>query len=388
MARLLPWDYGVRNLARVPARSALGAAGAALVVLLVLAAASFVRGMGRSLVGSGDPRNAVLLGAGSEESVERSEIAPAAASIAAASIPRIATAGGQPLASPEIHVALAVKLAEGDASAPLANFRGVTGAAFLVHRAVRVVEGRAPGPGELLAGRLAAARMGVADAELAVGEDLWIDGRRWRVVGRMEAPGSVIDAEIWCGLEDLRVATKRDTISCAVLALEDAADFADVETFARMRTDLELAALRETDYYASVLAFYGPVRAMVWATALLVAMGAFLGGLNTTYVAFAARVREFATLQTLGFPRRAIVASLVQESVLQAAAGGIVATLAAILVLDGQAVRISMGAFGLVVDETVVALGLGAALAMGIVGTIPPAVRCLKRPVAEALRAI
>ena len=39
--RLLPWDYGVRNLARSPVRLALSLAGAALVVLLVLAAGAY-----------------------------------------------------------------------------------------------------------------------------------------------------------------------------------------------------------------------------------------------------------------------------------------------------------------------------------------------------------
>ena len=43
--------------------------------------------------------------------------------------------------------------------------------------------------------------------------------------------------------------------------------------------------------------------------------------------------------------------------------------------------------FGLVVDEAVVAAGLAAALAMGVVGTFPPALRCLSRPVASSLRA-
>lgn len=387
MARLLPWDYGVRNLGRSPTRTALGVAGAALVVLLVLAATAFVRGMGRSLVGSGDPRNVILLGAGSEESVERSEIQPVAAGIAA-SLPGVAALGGAPLASPEIHAALAVHTSPDDARVLLANFRGVTDAAFLVHRGVRIVEGAAPGPGEVLVGGLAAARMGVAAEELSVGRELWLDGRPWRIAGTMEAPGSVVEAEVWCGLEDLRVATRRDTVSCIVLTLTDADGFADVETFTRLRTDLELTALRETEYYGQVLAFYAPVRAMVWLTAGLVAFGAFLGGLNTAYAAFAARVREFATLQTLGYPRRAVVVSLVQESVLQAAAGGVLATALGALLLDGRAVRISMGAFGLVVDATAVAVALGAALAMGVVGTVPPALRCLRRPVADALRAV
>jgi predicted lysophospholipase L1 biosynthesis ABC-type transport system permease subunit len=64
---------------------------------------------------------------------------------------------------------------------------------------------------------------------------------------------------------------------------------------------------------------------MVWATAALIAMGGLFGGLNTMYAAFAARVRELGTLQTLGFPRRAIAVSFLQESLLATAAGGLAA---------------------------------------------------------------
>ena len=59
----------------------------------------------------------------------------------------------------------------------------------------------------------------------------------------------------------------------------------------------------------------------------------------------------------------------------------------ALSLLDGIAVRISMGAFGLVVDGPVMALGLGAGLALGVVGALPPAWRCLNMPVASALKA-
>ena len=69
--RTLPVDYEVRNLGRSPVRLALSLVGSALVVLLAIAAAAFVRGMGHSLVSSGSERNVILLGAGSEESVER-----------------------------------------------------------------------------------------------------------------------------------------------------------------------------------------------------------------------------------------------------------------------------------------------------------------------------
>ncbi|MCZ7648310.1 MAG: ABC transporter permease [Planctomycetota bacterium] len=386
MLRLLPWEYAVRNLGRAPTRLALTVGGSALVVLLVLAAAAFVRGMKRSLQVSGNPRNVVLLGAGSEESVERSEILAGADGIVAASVRGIKTRLGVPYVSPEVHMASLLKTAPGEEGGYMAMLRGVRPAAFLVHDQVRVVEGRLPGPDELLVGRLAGARMGLDDARLAVGQKLWLDHRAWTISGRFEAPGTVMEAEIWCDLRELQIAAKRDNLSCVVLTL-DTAEFADVDVFSKQRLDLELVALHETDYYAKLTEFYRPVQVVVWISALLIALGGFFGGLNTMYAAFAARVREMGSLQTLGYSRRAIVTSMVQESTLATLAGALLAAAAGLVFLDGLAVRFSMGAFGLVLDAPVLALGLLAGLVLGIVGALPPAWHCLRPAIPEALKA-
>jgi ABC-type antimicrobial peptide transport system permease subunit len=47
-----------------------------------------------------------------------------------------------------------------------------------------------------------------------------------------------------------------------------------------------------------------------------------------------------------------------------------------------------MGAFGLTLDSTVVGLALLAGLSLGIVGALPPAWRCLRPPIAEALKSV
>lgn len=384
--RTLPWEYGIRNLGRSPGRLALGVLGSGLVVLLVLAALAFVRGMGASLAGSGGASNVILLGAGSQESVERSEVKPGVAGIAAGSIPGIRERSGVPYVSPEIHVASLVRLAEDGDRTYLVNFRGVEPTAFLVHDQVRIVEGRAPGVGEVLVGKLAAVRMGVPDERLAVGRKIVLDENEWTVSGRFEAPGTVMEAEIWCQLSDLKIATRHENLSCVVLTFDEGEDLSEAEIFTQRRLDLELVSLRESDYYGKVDAFYAPVRAMVWITAILVAAGAFFGGLNTLYAAFSARVAELGTLQAIGFSRGALLASLVQEAVLTSAAGSLLAAAVALLALDGLAVRISMGAFGLRVDGPVMAAGLATGLVLGVVGTIPPAWRCLGMPLSGALK--
>jgi putative ABC transport system permease protein len=387
--RGLPFEYAVRNMTRNPVRLLLSAGGCGLVVLLVMAAGGFVSGMQRSLRTSGAANNVMLIGAGSEESVERSEIPMRTTGIAASGIRGVQRIAGVDAVSPEVHVAIPV-ISNGDAEADAANmiFRGVTPAAFLVHREARVTAGRFPATGgdEIALGVLAARGLGWERVEDAIGEELVVDDRPFTVVGLLEADGGVIEGEIWMPVSDLVIVTKRDTLSCVVVRL-DSENITSAAGFAATRLDLELVAIRESDYYAALAAFFTPIRLMVIVTAILVATGGVIGGLNTTYAAFASRVREIGTLQTLGYTRPAIVRSLVLESVLTASIGGLVAAAIGMLVLDQVTIRFSMGVFGLAIGPGVLVSSLLAGLLLGVLGAFVPAIRCLRLPVPEALRA-
>lgn len=391
MARFLPIEYAARNLGRSRVRLALIVAGSMLLVLTTLVAAAFVRGMDQSLRATGGAHNVILLGAGSEESIERSEVSSAAAGIVGASLAGIREAAGVLYVSPEVHVQLPVAQHDERASGPMVLVRGVTPNALLVHDNVRITAGRFPSPGrdEIMVGSTVATRVGIDEATLGLDETVTLDGRPWTVVGRFAAPGTVIDAEIWMPRSDLKEATKRDQDSCVVITLDPSeAEFADVAMFASIRLDLELAAVAEQKYYERLSSFFAPIRAVVWITAAIIGIGGFLGGLNTTYAAFASRVRELGTLQSIGFRRVAIAWSLVQESMIATAAGSLLACAVGLFALDGIAVRFSMGAFGLMVDAVAVALALGVGLSLGLLGAIPPAVRCLRLPIAVALKSV
>jgi putative ABC transport system permease protein len=389
LIRQLPLDYALRNLARSRTRLAATLLGAALVVLLVLAAAGFVRGMHLTLSRHRSLHdNIILLGTGSEESVERSQIDAGVAGQAAASIPGLRSEHGIVFASPEIHAALPLRADKDDPTERQAVLRGVRPVALLVHPEIEITQGRPPAAGadEIMLGALAGARLGLPDSRLSVGRTLWFDNRPWTISGRFTAPNTVMDAEIWIPLTDLQIATKREnTLSCVILT-PDTASFADADLFAKSRLDLEIAAMRESDYYASIGAFFRPIRVMILVTAGLVATGGVLGGLNTMYASFASRIREVGMLQALGYTRRAIVTSLTEESVFIAACGALIACAVALLLLDGLAVRFSMGAFALTIDPPVLLIGLATGLAVGLIGAIPPAVRCLRLPIAAALR--
>lgn len=387
--RQLPFRYAFRNLGRSRVRLFASLLGSTLVVLLVLASGGFVRGMQRTLVQNHTlSDNIMIMGTGSEEGVERSQIDASVAGIAGSSIPGIKQRAGVLFVSPEIHAALPVRQAAQSATDHPAVMRGVRREALLVHPEVEIIQGRPPRQGmdELMVGQLAATRLGLPDDRLAVGQTLHFDDRDWTIVGRFSAPNTVMNAEIWIPLTDLQIATNRESsLSCVVLTLEDAT-FADADLFAKSRLDLEITAMRERAYYASIAAFYAPIRVMIILTAALIATGGILGGLNTMYAAFAARVREVGMLQALGYTRAAIVINLTEESLFAAACGALIGAGLGLLLLNGLAVRFSMGAFTLTVDAPVLLTGVLAGLVVGLIGAIPPTIRCLRLPIAEALK--
>jgi ABC-type antimicrobial peptide transport system permease subunit len=95
-----------------------------------------------------------------------------------------------------------------------------------------------------------------------------------------------------------------------------------------------------------------------------------------------------ASLQTIGFARRALLVSLIQEGILLAAAASLVAAAAALLFVNNAAVRFTMGAFSLRIDEVALLVGCGIGLLLGVLGSIPPAIRALRMPIVDSLKAI
>ena len=381
---MLPFNYAVWNLFRSKTRLLQTIGGSALVVLLVMAAVAINAGMKRVLSASGSPHNVILVGAGSEESIQRSEVPETTAGIAEAAVPGIHESLGVRAVSNEIHYMNFTEL-EGGVKKQ-AMFRGVTPQALRVHPEVRVIEGGFPSAGQVMAGRLAWRKLGLTEGDLKPGKSITLDGQQLAISGIFAAPGTVLESEIWATLGDLRVLAKRETVSCVVLRLENPDDFSEADLFAKQRLDLELSALRESDYYARLSTFFKPLRAMTWITAGLIAAGALFGGINTLYAAFASRVREMATLQAIGFGRGSLVASLIQESTLACLTGALLASVIAVLLLDGRTIPFSIGAFTLEVSPGVAVSGVLTGLLLGLIGALPPAIRCLKPALPTALR--
>jgi ABC-type lipoprotein release transport system permease subunit len=383
---MLPWEYGVRNLFRRPLRTALTLVALATVVMLILVLVGFIRGLQRSLAISGDPQVVLVYSVNSEENLENSSIAARTPTLLTASLPVTVQRYGVAHASPELYLGTRIRFE--DSQAGLGLVRGVKTVAPMVRRSIRLVEGAWPRAGEIMVGRLAAAKLGAAEDRLAIGKSIQFEGRSWNISGTFAAGGAAFESEVWCNLQDLRTATKRQDLSMVALLLSPRSSAADVKLFCKERTDLELAAVREVDYYAAMQKHYRPVRLLAWTVVLLVSASGIFAGMNTMYGAVAGRVRELAALQAIGFRRRAILLSLIQEGVLLSAAGSLISGAIALTVLRDTAVRFTMAAFTLHIDAVAVLIGCSVGLLLGVLGTLPPAVKALRMSVAVSLKAV
>ncbi|MEQ8836106.1 MAG: ABC transporter permease, partial [Lacipirellulaceae bacterium] len=289
--------------------------------------------------------------------------------------------------SPELYLATRIT-ASGMSEPGMGLVRGVTTTTPLVRDKVQLTEGTWPQSGEVMVGRLAHSKLGAKEDDLAVGQQVSFDGQTWTISGSFTAAGSAFESEIWAPLADLQTALKRQDLSMVAVAMDSPDGVADVDLFCRERIDLELKAVSESGYYASLQKHYKPVRMLGWVVVALVAGSGIFAGLNTMYGAVVGRVRELATLQALGFRRRANLLTLVQEATLLACAGAIVACVAGLLLVDGTAVRFTMGAFMLSVDSVGIAVACGVAALLGVVGALPPAVKAMRLPVVEAIKSI
>jgi putative ABC transport system permease protein len=386
----LPWSYALLNLARRPVRTILLGLAQAVATAALVAAASFAHDLDESFQSAGQDDAAILLSRVAEGDVLRSTVPAAAAGIVGAEVRGVRRIGDQQVVSSEIHMGTDILLgpgpgAPGESRYP-AYVRGVTPAAFLVHAAVTIEEGRPPGTGEVLVGALAAAKADAPAGAFAVGRTLRIEGGEFRIAGRFRAPGTTFEAEVWAPLEELRGLTRRDDSSAVFVRMESPEGLGDLAAFAFRRLDLELNAIPTRTYYGALAAYFAPIRQLALLMALLVGGAVLAMGASTQSTVVRERQAELGTLRAIGFSAWSLARSLLLEALLLAAAGALVGIAAARFAIDGAAFRIGMTAFALGVGPAAILLGTAGSLALALLGTVPAAWRVLRLPVAASQR--
>lgn len=381
---MIPLAYTLRNIFRRPLQSIQLIGGSSFVVLLIMTAFAMNQSMKQTLSNSGSEQNIIFLGAGSEESVERSEVPFGLEEILSANLTDIHQVMKQAAISPEIHYNGLVKF--GKEHQVQALIRGVQHQAFWVHHQVRLLEGRYPQSGEVIIGRLAHHKLGLSPKALSLGKSIDFNGESFKIAGIFDARGTVMEAEIWMPLFDLMTHTQRETLSCVVFSSKSADAYDQAEVFAQTRLDLELVALKESAYYQKLSSFYAPIRWMAWVSAILISVGAFMGGLNTLYATFSSRIREFGTLQAIGFSRKSIFISILEEAMSTGVLAAITAITFAFLFIQDISFPFAIGVFTFDFNNTVILTGMFSGILLSLAGVLPPSWKCLRPSLTQTLR--
>jgi putative ABC transport system permease protein len=299
-------------------------------------------------------------------------------------------AAGRPLISGEL--VLGFDPTPDTAVATNATLRGVTPVAFEVHRGLHFVSGRAPrrGQGEIVVGQRLAARF----PNLSLGRTFRFGHHDWTVSGVFSDEGSARESEVWMDRDDLindaRVNAGQVGYNSAHVVLKPATS-EQFEHALESDTRLRVHAMGEREFYAMQANFTDQIRDLGLVVAIVLSIGAVFGGMNTMYTAVARRSREVGVLRVLGFGQGTVLTSFVAESVILGFAGGVAGVALGVLVasatgLTSRLMHVGTILFSFRLTPMAFAVGIAAAMLIGMLGGLMPAWRASRLDIVSALR--
>lgn len=386
----VPISYNFRSIRARWTSAIVAVLGIAGTVGVFVAMLSLARGFKATLVASGSPGNALVMRAGSSsemmggitlDSIRVLQDAPGIAR----------DSSGSPLVTQDVVGVIPLPLISTGTDANV-QVRGVSSNVLEIRKFVKIVQGRMfqPGLNELVVGKNAATTY----QGLTVGNKIDFAGGHWTVVGEFDAGGSAFDSEVWCDSQIFNQVLKRPTniFQSATVHLASASTFQEFKDAVTSDPRMNVDVYREIDYYAKQSTTMTQLITVLGGlVALIMAVGAIFGALNTMYSAVAERGREIATMRAVGFSTWNVILSFLFEALLISFLGGIIGCLA-VLPLNGLTTStmnfqtFSNVAFAFKITFDLLLLGVLFALVMGVLGGLLPAIRAAVQPVSVALR--
>ena len=385
----IPLTYNLRSVRQRWASAIVAVLGIAGTVAVFVAMMALAQGFRATLVASGSPSNAILLRAGSGNEMSSAVTLDQAKVVE--DLAGVARGANGPLATAEVVVIAAFPLRATGTDANV-QVRGVSARALDVRESVKIKAGRffTPGLAEMVVGRNAATTYAGFD----VGNRITFGGGAWEVVGVFDAGGSAFDSEVWCDANVLNQTYQRpqNVFQSLTVRLDSPEAFTTLKDGVTSDPRLTLSVEREQVYYArQAQSLTTMITVLGTLVAVVMAVGAVFGALNTMYSAISERKREIATMRALGFGGGSVVVSFVFESLLISLIGGVLGCLI-VLPINGLTTgtmnwqTFSHLAFAFRITPGLLLSGVVFALVMGLIGGVPPAVRAARRQVAPTLR--
>jgi putative ABC transport system permease protein len=385
----VPISYNLRSVRARWTSTIVAILGIAGTVGVFVAMLSLARGFRSTLVASGSPTNALVMRAGAASEMMGGITLDSVKVLQDA--PGIARDNFGPLVTQEVVGVVPFPLLSTGTDANV-QIRGVSPNVLRIRTFAKIVQGRmfVPGLTELVVGKNASRTY----AGLTLGNTVNFAGGRWQVVGVFDAGGSAFDSEVWCDGRILAQVLKRpeNIFQSATVRLASADSFQRFKDAVTSDPRMNVDVIREIDYYAKQsTTMTRLITVLGGLVAIIMAIGAIFGALNTMYSAVAERGREIATMRALGFSAWNVVLSFLFEALLISFIAGLVGCLA-VLPLNGLTTNtmnfqtFSNVAFAFRITLGLLVLGVLFGLIMGVMGGMIPALRAAFRPVAAALR--
>jgi putative ABC transport system permease protein len=230
--------------------------------------------------------------------------------------------------------------------------------------------------------------------DFGIGDTVRLGTVDWKVVGHFKAGGSAFESEIWSDLDSVRATFNRlGQVQSLRLRLVNASSISALQGKLQEISSTPLVAVTEANLYAAQSGRTANlIRLFGWPLAILMAVGATAGALNTMMSSVSDRTVEIATVRALGFSRLSTFLATWFEAVMLAAVGTIIGLVASWLIFNGwQASTVGSNeaqlGFKLLADGNVMLFASILGLAIGMFGGALPAIAATRLPVVVALRA-
>ena len=227
---------------------------------------------------------------------------------------------------------------------------------------------------------------------LAIGDTFGWNHHHWKVVGIFSKSGGIRESEIWTDVNQLQAAyNATNSFTIAYVRLTSPGAFPAFKKWVESNPQLNVTATREdVSWQQNASNLDEPIALIGGLVTLLMAIGAIFGALNIMYANVASRMQDIATLRALGFARLPILVAVIIEGVVLGLIGGVAAAVIAYLVFNGYQASTNtngaMMAFSFAVTPSLIITALLLAIVMGFIGSLFPAIRAARLPVAKALR--
>ncbi|MES1202596.1 MAG: ABC transporter permease [Pseudomonadota bacterium] len=324
------------NVRSIPQRMAMSIStvvAVAMAVAVLLGFMALAEGFRATVQGGGATDVAIVMRDGADSELSSVMLSDQLHLIEEA--PGVAHQGDKPLVSGELYLIVDGIKRSSNTKANM-TLRGMSDLGLAVRRGVHLAEGRmfTPGTNEIVIGRGLLREF----SGFELNRTIRLGANVWKVVGVFEAPGTVFESEMWADARVVQSLFNRgNSYQTARVRVNGAHGFNLLKHAIESDPRLKLLVRTEQQYYKSQAGQTSDlIGGIGFPLAIVMAIGALAGALNTMYGSVAARSAEIATLRIIGFSGYAAFFGTLVEAIVLSIIGGLVGAAFCFIFFNGM----------------------------------------------------